>query len=178
MVTSNPYGQATLAIIESQKLPHGSLFVECLYRTQCSAHAKLKIDRYLPIQTLRFVINERCKDLSEGFTRDAIARVLHPADKSQMRTFIKNRSKDIEKLVKYSQTLAINALPAIKTSATRNINQELNDEINRLSELQKHNPLIRKEEIHVLEARKEELLNAMQGLVEQLVGIRVLVNIH
>ncbi len=178
MVTSNPYGQASLAIIEAESLPHGGLFVECLYRVHCTVNRELKIERFLPPQTLRFVVSETGINIAPRFPMETLSSIMHPADKVQMRTFIKSRAKDIQTLVKSTQALAKDSLPSIAMSAEQKISEEIGDEINRLTELQKHNKLIRNSEIQSLTQYKHNLQHAVQGLVEQLIAVRVLVNIH
>ncbi len=178
LITTNPYGQASLVIIEQKNLPHGALYIESLFRAHCTANSAMNLQRYLPPQALRFVISDSMQDLSKILAVDQIKAIMHPAEKSQTRTFIKTRAADVKLMVAEAQRLAKKRLPELAESARLKIETELGGEINRLCNLKEHNTLIRDDEISGLENRMSELLSALQGVTVQSIAIRVLVNIH
>lgn len=178
LTTSNPDGQAALSIIETSALPHGSVYLESLHRVQCTSNSRLNTDHYLPPETLRFVLNEKSTDLSGPLSSAKISELIHPADKKQMRQFIKARTQVIQAMIKQAEELARKQLPALIETAKHQITQEYDESILRMQHLQKVNSLIRDDEIQILEKRRTDLLDSMDAVVAQLVGLRVLVNIH
>ncbi|MCB1756003.1 MAG: RNA polymerase-associated protein RapA [Gammaproteobacteria bacterium] len=178
LVVSNPEGQAGLAIIEAPELPHGAMFLESLFRVQCTSNNQLNTERYLPPETLRFVLAESGKDLAAQLGGDYLRTLIHPAEKSQTRAFIKSRAADIQSLIKQAEQLAAARLPALQNESRQGIESELDESIRRLQHLRSFNPLIREDEITTLRQRRQALLDALDGVVVQLVALRVLVNIH
>ncbi len=178
LTTSNPDGQAALSIIETKALPHGSVYLESLHRVQCTSNSRLNTEHYLPPETLRFVLNEKSTDLSGPLNPAKISELIHPADKKQTRQFIKSRAHVIQSMIKQAEEIARTRLPDLVNAAKQQITVEYDEAILRMQHLQKINSLIRDEEIQTLEKRRAALLDAMDAVVAQLVGLRVLVNIH
>ncbi len=178
LVVSGTNGQACISIIEWPELPHAALFMEALYRVECTVSQDATLHRYLPPETLRFVVNESGQDLSDTLTESALSLHLQAADRKQTRTFIKSKSDDIKPLIETATSMAMNHLPDARAESRTLIESEYNQEIARLKHLQSINSMIRDEEIHLLEDRRDILLKALDGVAVSLVGLRVLVNIH
>jgi ATP-dependent helicase HepA len=82
----------------------------------------------------------------------------------------------ISDTIKAALNVASNELGNVKKAALINMEYELDEEINRLTELKVSNPSIRQEEIDFLVSQKEQLLKTIQDAEPILDSVRVVVN--
>ena len=179
LVMSGTYGQTAFGVMSDPGLPPDLvLMVECIFRVQCTSDRHLAPERYLPPETLRIVTDEKARDIGAVLTPERIGLHLQNADRNQARGFIRQRQAVLLKLLDYADQYANKALPDLRDKARVRVREELDEAIHRLQALAKVNPLIRESEIDQLLARREALLEAMNGAVIQLSAVRVLVNIQ
>ena len=179
LVMSGTYGQTAFGVMSDPGLPSDLvLMVECIFRVQCTSDRHLAPERYLPPETLRVVTDEKARSIGAVLTAERIGLHLQNADRNQARGFIRQRQAALLQLLEYASQYANKELPGLRDKARQRVCDELDEAIARLQALAAVNPLIREDEIQQLIARREALLDAMNGAVIQLTAARVLVNIQ
>jgi ATP-dependent helicase HepA len=176
MILSNERGNTALCAIRHKNIQPGNLFVETIFILEPMAKTQLQLSRYLPLTTIRLVIDGKGKDIGDRLTHDTINQHQAIVPPQVAAKVVKSHKKEIRELIKNSEALARQSAPAILTNAREQTRELLQREINRLKALQLVNPNVRDEEIEYFESQHHAVIHALESAVPRLDALRVIVS--
>lgn len=135
------------------------VFLECYFVVEVLAPGWLHVDRFLPGTPIRVAVDHAGSDLSQdrglmearlqkGSLRKLLAK---PVVKQQL----------LPKMFEQAEELAKAAMKKSVAAAKREMNKQLNDEIQRLEHLAERNPMIGENDITALKQYRDKLTEAM-----------------
>ena len=175
LILSSEQGNAALAICKHPKLKTGDILLEVLFRIEGTAPRQLQIDRFLPPQLIRLLIDTRLRDHSTTIPINELEALPANLDAHTLRQIIDSQQDSLRKIIQHAEELAAQQLPHIIDTQTAQMQQQLGDEIQRLRELQQVNPNVRDEEIAFLEHQRTELSQYMQQTGLRLDALRLII---
>ncbi len=175
LILSSEQGNAALAICKHPKLKTGDILLESLFRIEASAPRKLQINRFLPPQLIRLLIDTQLTDRSEMIPIQELEAVHVDLDAYTLRQIIDSQQDNLRKIIEHAEAQAAEQLPLILDSHTARMQKQLGDEIQRLRELQQVNPNVRDEEIDFLETQRSQLAEHMQQTGLRLDALRLII---
>ena len=173
--TSTVQGNVTVALLKNPALPAGTLLMEVFFCLETAQHGSLDINRYLPPQSLRLLLDGQGNDLSAKVKFKGLSRQLVRMKKSLGREVVKVRKDQLRLLLDKADTLAEEALPSLLEVAQESMRELLDPEISRLTALQQKNPAVRNEEIEQLVQLRKQLDSALNAASLRLDALRVIV---
>lgn len=173
--TSTVKGNVTVALLKNQTLPAGTLLIEVFFCLESTQRDGLDLNRYLPPQSLRLLLDGQGNDLSSKVSFDGLARQLVRMKKSLGREVVKLRKDQLRQLLDKAETLAEEELPSMLELAQEDMRELLDPEIARLTALQQKNPAVRNEEIEQLVQLRKQLDASLNAVTLRLDALRVIV---
>jgi ATP-dependent helicase HepA len=148
-----------------------SVLLEQHYVIECVAPAALHVERFLPPQPVRIVVDHAGTDMSnhEGY----LSANLRKGDVSKLLDKPVMRKKLFPTMVKKGEEHASTRMTTMIEAAKAKIEEQLSAEIERLDELAKINDHIRTDEVDALRQQKEQLLVAVAAARVRLDCIRL-----
>lgn len=175
MVLGSEHGNAAVSTISVRALPPGSILLETWYTSDAIAPKSLQLSSYLPLSPVRVLINVTGKDLSSLIDHEKLNELCEPVKKKIARAVSQKVRNEIETMFEHSKNIAEKQLPTIKEHALEALSN-LSYESERLKALQSVNPIIRPEEIEILEARYLACKEHIGRAGMQLQAARLIVN--
>lgn len=176
LILDEGFGQADCQVIKTDDLPKNLTFVEASYILQCTADARLNIDRYLPAQVQTWSVGIDGKDYTEQVAAIELDSLKQRYDRNALRKVVLKNREVLEKLIDRSAELAEQALPELVESARVRIDAEHSEARERLQSLARVNPSVKQEEIDALDEHQKALLTALEATHARPVSVRVMFN--
>ena len=174
LVLSSETGNASLVICKHPGLATGEMLLECLFRLEGSAPRQLQIDRFLPPQLIRLLLDSKLRERGQQISFDELQVLPAELDAHTRKQIIDSQQDRLRQMIEHAESLAEEQLPAIIDRHRQRMQQQLGDEIQRLRELRQINPNVRDEEITFPEKQREELDRCMQQAVLRLDALRLI----
>jgi len=158
MILSNELGNTAMTTIDSAQLSEindtrlkpGSLLLECIFILPTSAHKSLHVNRYLPANSIRILVDEHHCDLSEHISHHDI----HIGEANSQRIkkniaqqIIQVKEENLKKMIAHAEQICLQHSPKLLDAAKKASEEVLMNEVDRLKALAQVNPNIRGEEI-------------------------------
>ena len=178
MMLEGGYGTTSLCSMKLLPLKAGSLLVEAIFRIHCVANKELQLQRYLSDAWVRRVMDSNGNDLSEVITEQHFATLGKRVGKNVAYNLVKHTREDISQLVEKLEASVEDTEQQILTEARNRLQQQQNEELQRLIDLSKVNPNIRQEEITALQLRTEKMLEILDGASLKMDAIRIAIVTH
>ncbi len=175
LILSSEQGNAALAICKHPALKTGDILLETLFRIEGSAPRQLQIDRFLPPQLIRLLIDTRLQDHSERLPINELEALAVELDAYTLRQIIDSQQDKLRAIIEHAEARAAEQLPLILDRHTTRMQKQLGDEIQRLRDLQQINPNVREEEIQFLETQRRELSEHIQQTGLRLDALRLII---
>lgn len=175
MVLSGEHGNAAVCTLADKEMAPGSVLLESIFVLETAAVTGLQVNRYLPPATIRILLDEHGAAHQERLSFAAINRAHSPVPLEIARQVIQMREASIRQLITMSEALAAQQRPALIKSAHQRAAQLLNQEIKRLTALQKINSNVRLEEIAFFADQHRELDHLLDAATLRLDAVRVIV---
>ncbi|HEB86407.1 MAG TPA: RNA polymerase-associated protein RapA [Gammaproteobacteria bacterium] len=175
LILGSEQGNAALAICRHPKLKTGDILLETLFRIEGAAPRQLQINRFLPPQLIRLLVDTRLNDHSATIPITELDALAVELDACTRRQIIDSRQDSLRKIIEHAEAQAAEQLPRILDSHTGRMQKRLGDEIQRLQELQRVNPNVRDEEIAFLENQRSQLSDYMQQTGLRLDALRLII---
>jgi len=165
-VLVNHIASTTVCAVKVKGIQAGHLLLQAVYVLDPKGNRQFQIAKYLPSNTIRVV----CNPDGEAYLHETSIKVNNeiPINEEMVGQIVAGHRDNIRNLIRSCEKLVDTQLAAIKRDALNKLYSEFQDEICRLTELQKVNPTIRDEEIRFF---KEGLREA--GEMIELAGIRL-----
>lgn len=157
-----------------ENVPPRSLLLETVFIAECVAPPKLQISRYFPPTTLRVVVDKEAKDCTSAWSYEQIKTLVVNADQVKLKA-VKNIPKDfLKNLLRESLGRAEARFMKLIDEYIVEMVKNFDQEIFRLQELQKKNPLLSDAETRHLMDSKNELLSYMNKAQIRLDSLRLI----
>ncbi|MCW8964061.1 MAG: RNA polymerase-associated protein RapA [Gammaproteobacteria bacterium] len=175
MVTSGEFGNSGLSVIHHDKLPAGTSLLELLYRIDCPSPAHLPTRKYIKQATVRLLLNTEGKNLASHFPHESLTDIAMQIDRQVASQAIKAQADQINELISDSRQMAESRLQTIIENASQVLGMEMQEEIQRLTVLKKHNPNISDADIEQLHESHKEINHLLSMSSIKLDAIRLIV---
>ncbi|MCB1225234.1 MAG: RNA polymerase-associated protein RapA [Verrucomicrobiales bacterium] len=162
-------GNASYAVW--QDAPVDALLVECVHVLECVAPAALHADRFLPLTPVRVLVNHNKNDLTDKVELDGAplkrGKIDALIDQTQVKQVL------LPRMIERNTRLADRRRETLIAEATATMETQLNEEIERLRDLEKINDHVSPEEITALEIQRDRLREVFQSAHLRLDAIRL-----
>ena len=173
MILSGDFGNTAFCTLKTSALKPGTLLLEAIFILHCPAPKRLQLHRYLPLTTIRIVVDSLNRDLSEVLSASKLDQMAQRVPLRSVQELIKHARPQISKLVDAAEKSAAPQRDGLIETALQQMRQILDAEIERLQALAEVNPTIRKDEIEYMQTSSEQLQRFLQGATLKLDAIRV-----
>jgi ATP-dependent helicase HepA len=174
LVTGSHLGSCALVLTQAPGFAASALLLEAVYVAECPAPPALNAQRFLPPNARRLLIDEQARERSAEIDPDALGGRCLRGNKALARALLKTKSKIIEAMVEVAEQAAAQETRALREAAQRQMCEQLDGEIARLTALARRNPAVRAEEIDAARAEREALREALANSRLRLDAIRVI----
>ena len=176
IITGN-LGNVNISSISLKNIKPGSIFMEVYYACECLSPKYMQLQRFLPLSPLRFVLDEKYRDLGQMLTHNKLNKYCKNLDKKLINSAIPFIRPKIESMLKKTEKINQQHLAELQTKAINDHQHSLKAEIQRLESLQKINSIIRKEEIDFFKQQIDTGKEYIQRATFKLQAIRIILNI-
>jgi ATP-dependent helicase HepA len=176
LILSNEQGNTSLCAISHKSIAPGNLLLEVIFILESMAREQLQVSRYLPLTTIRIVMNGNGKDIGDRLTHEAINQAQESVPLEVANQVVKSHKAEIRQLIHNSERFAKQYTPKILANAREHTRQLLQGEINRLRALQRVNPNVRDDEIEYFEMQFQAVMQALDVAAPRLDALRVIVS--
>jgi ATP-dependent helicase HepA len=101
LVLNEATGQVNAQVIDTELLPKGVLYLEAVTTFACSADKSLRIDRYFPSGTRRFLLGSNRKDYSSVLHRLDFDSMIRRTDRSKIKKLVQDSRPSITMLLNH-----------------------------------------------------------------------------
>ncbi len=149
-----------------------SLLLELHFVVECIAPSALHVDRFLSATPIRIVVDHSMADQSDDETLKKAKLIKGDINKLLDRPVVKK--KVIPGMLSKAKALAEEKMSAIVATASSLLKNQLDLEIERLSDLQEINDHVQPEDVAALKLHKEELETAIDSARVRLDAVRLI----
>ncbi len=175
LVMSGEFGNTAFCTMKLPPYKAGTILLETVFTMNCSAPASLQLHRYLPLTTIRVVVDSKQHDLSNILTEKHFDRLGQRARRHSAQEFIRHTRPQVAAMIKHAAQLAEKHEHSIVLEARSQMEKLQRLETDRLRALAEVNPNIRPEEIAHLEEETSEMEHFLENTHIRLDALRVAV---
>ena len=175
MVFEGEHGNVAFSIIKNKAFTTGTVLLEMLFVVQCIAPAHLQIDRFMPAQLIRLVMDKDNTDYSDKINFEQCKSLVPTVDAHTCQQIVAGHRDTLRKIIVHAESQLSQNIPLLITAAENETEEQLGEQISRLRSLQKTNPNVRDDEIKQLEDEKSQLLEYIQHPQLRLDALRLIV---
>ncbi len=173
MVLSSDFGNTAFCTLKLAALKTGTLLLEAVFVVHCAVPKSLQLERYLPLSTVRVVVNNDHIDLSKVLTSVHLNKLGQKVHKRSAQELVNQARSQISGMVKRAEALAMTDKDSIVEQAKQRMQAEQQAELQRLQALAKVNASIRSEEIDYLKHASQEMQAYLEGAQLKLDAVRI-----
>ncbi|MBF7729314.1 RNA polymerase-associated protein RapA [Pseudomonas sp. N040] len=175
LVLSGSMGNTALAMIKNKALKPGTVLLELLYVSEVVAPRALQLGRFLPPLALRCLLDGNGNDLAAKVSFNTLNDQLESVPRASASKFVQAQREALTRQINAAEgKIAPRHTDRVEQARQRLI-AELDEELARMSALQKINPSVRDSEINALRQQREDGLAFLDKAGLRLEAIRVLV---
>lgn len=175
MILSGETGNNTLSLLKSKALPAGTMLLELLYVADTSAPKEYRIGRFLPATPIRLLLDKNGQDLGANVPVDSLNPQLSPVGRHVASKIANASQAVVHKLIQQGNGLVGEHLDKLKADARKEMDHQLNEELDRLQDLKVVNPNIRDEELDHLREQQQQLAGFIDRAQIKLDALRLIV---
>ena len=175
MILTSEFGNASFCALELQSdtIDAGTLMLEAIFTVSCPAPKYLQLPRYLAESTVRIVVDNTGKNLSNVISHASMNSHAVHVNKRTTQELIQHARPQIQTLVDIAVNLSKPQQNKMIQQAQTLMMAEAKEDIERLRALADVNPNIRKEEVETLENNATALASYLEQARLKLDSIRV-----
>ena len=158
-----PQGSVQVAVLRNKSVKPGTLLLEAWFQASTQAPASLALDRVLPAEPLRLLVDVKGRNLGPQVAAAGLAKMLDVPDAKLSRTVIKAHREEAESLLLAAERLAGEEVPRWREAALARWEAVEGSELDRLLALRAVNPSVREAEIRSQERRLGQGRDALAG---------------
>ncbi|MFM2579519.1 RNA polymerase-associated protein RapA [Vibrio fortis] len=178
LLLSEGVGTSAVSLLKNKALPVGTILLELVYLVDAQAPKRSGISQFLPKTPIRLMMDGRGNDLSSQVEFEGFNRQLSPVNRHLASKLVNSVQADIHKLIEAGEAQVLPKVEEVREQAQKEMQADLNGELERLQALKAVNPNIRDEELQVIETQIEELTGYIAKAQVQLDSLRLIVVSH
>ena len=175
MIMSGDFGNTAVCTLKLPPLKAGTILLEAIFTMSCTAPPALQLHRYLPLTTVRVVVDNQHNDLSNILTEKHFNKLGKRVRRHAAQDFVRHARPRIVTMIEKAELLAAEHEQSIIETANTQMQTLQQSELKRLRALAEVNPNIRQEEIDHLLAEADELQQYLDSAHIKLEAVRVAV---
>ena len=175
MVMSGEFGNTAFCTMKLPPFKAGAILLEAIFTMSSPAPAALQLHRYMPLTTIRVVVDNKTNDLSQILTEKHFNKLGKRVRRHNAQEFIRHTRGQIVAMIRQAEQLAGEQEQSIVDKAGEQMQFTQQQELQRLRALAEVNPNIRQEEIDYLADETSELHHYLQSSHIKLEAVRVAV---
>ena len=173
LVLNGEYGNTAFCILKLPPLKPGTILLEAIFTLSAIAPGDLQVHRFLPLTTLRLVVDHRNTDLSGILSSSLINRLAERASLHNARDLVRSTRPRITVMLEHAEQRAEVQKDSILNAAIENMRSGQQIELERIQALAAVNPNIREEEIQFVQETTQRLEHHLNNAQLRLDAIRV-----
>lgn len=178
LILSSETGSASVAFLKNKNLPIDTLLTELIYVVEVQGKKSLQLTRFLPPAPIRLLLDKKGNNLAAQVAFEKMNVMLSTVDRHTAYQLIKTVQKEVQDLLELSKLSIAKEAEALIKSARKEAENELGNELKRLTSLKMMNPNIRDDEIASLEKIRQQVLNHLNQAVCRLDAIRLIMVVN
>ncbi|OEY68638.1 RNA polymerase-associated protein RapA [Rheinheimera salexigens] len=175
LLTTEPQGNSSVAILANKALPAGTYFVEFNFIVEASAPAQLQLNRYLPATPIRVLLDKSGTNLSDKVKFEQLNKQLKPIGRQTASKLVNALQSLIHPLISQASSFAEQQLSQVQSLAVQHVTEQLNQQHQRLSALRQLNPSVRADEIDAVAEQQQQLLTYVSKARLKLDALRLII---
>ena len=175
MVFEGEHGNVAFSIIKNKNFKTGTVLLEMLFVVQCIAPMHLQIDRFMPEQLIRLVMDKDSIDHSDKVSFAQCKSLVPKIDAHTCQQIVAGHRENLRKIIAQAESQLSQNIPALIDIADKQIEEQLGEQISRLRSLQKTNPNVRDDEIQQLANEKDQLQEYIRHPQLRLDALRLII---
>lgn len=178
LLLSEGVGTSAVSLLKNKALPVGTILLELVYLVDAQAPKRSGISQFLPKTPIRLMMDGRGNDLSSQVEFEGFNRQLSPVNRHLASKLVTSVQADIHKLIEAGEAQVLPKVEEVREQAQKEMQANLNGELERLQALKAVNPNIRDEELEVIETQIAQLTGYIAKAQVQLDSLRLIVVSH
>lgn len=178
LLLSEGVGTSAVSLLKNKALSVGTILLELVYLVDAQAPKRSGISQFLPKTPIRLMMDGRGNDLSSQVEFEGFNRQLSPVNRHLASKLVNSVQADIHKLIEAGEAQVLPKVEEVREQTQKEMQANLNGELERLQALKAVNPNIRDEELQVIETQIEELTGYIAKAQVQLDSLRLIVVSH
>jgi ATP-dependent helicase HepA len=175
MVMNGEYGNTAFCTLKLPLLKAGTILLEAIFTMHCPAPPVLQLHRYLPLTTVRIVVDSKQNDLSAILTQRHFDKLGQRVHKHRAQDFLRHARAQIVSMIEQAEILAGKHEQSIVDAASTKMVNLQQSELTRMRALAQINPNIRQEEIDHLVNETSQMEHYLAATHIKLDALRVAV---
>ena len=175
MVMNGEFGNTAFCTMKLPPFKSGTILLEAIFTLSCQAPAALQLHRFLPLTTIRIVVDSKNNDLSEILTEKHFNRLGQRVRRHNAQEFVRHTRPQVTGMIENAQQLAGKQENTIIELAGEHMQSLQQSELQRLKALAGVNPNIRQDEIDHMQTEAESLQQYLELAHIKLDAIRLAV---
>ncbi|KKK75479.1 hypothetical protein LCGC14_2873300, partial [marine sediment metagenome] len=135
MVLSGEFGNTAFCTLKLPPLTPGTVLLEAIFIVHCAAPSELQLQRYLPLTTVRIVVDSNNTDLSKVLTPAHLDKLGQKVRKRNAQDLIRHARPQITAMISRAETLADQQKEGVIEQAAGKMQTEQVAELQRLTAL-------------------------------------------
>lgn len=173
MLLGGEFGNTAFCTVKIGGLKPATLLLEAIFILQCTVPKQLQLHRYLPLTTLRLVVDSEGRDLTVNLSEKRFNQLAERAPLKSVQELIRHTRPQISALINDAEQRASQQSEVLIGNALQQMQIGQPAEVERLQALARVNPNIRAGEIAYLEQSTESLTDYIKAARVKLDAIRV-----
>ncbi|MCW8899319.1 MAG: RNA polymerase-associated protein RapA, partial [Gammaproteobacteria bacterium] len=175
MVFEGEHGNVAFSIIKNKTFATGTVLLEMLFVVQCIAPAHLQVDRFMPAQLIRLVMDKENIDYSDKISFEQCKSLVPSIDVHTCQQIVAGHRENLRRIISHAESQLSQNIPTLINIAETEIEEQLGAQISRLLSLQKTNPNVRDDEIQQLQEERNQLNSYIQHPQLRLDALRLII---
>lgn len=148
MVLNGDFGNTAFCTLKLPPLKPGTVLLEAVFILQTSGPGELQLQRYLPLTTVRIVVDSHGNDLSKVLTPAHVEKLGQKVPRRSAQDLVRHTRTEIAGMIAQAEGLAQAQQPLLLQQAVASLREQHAEELQRLQALAAVNPNIREDEIN------------------------------
>ncbi|PIJ49729.1 RNA polymerase-binding ATPase [Erwinia sp. OLTSP20] len=178
LILAGETGSCALSLLKNKALPVGTLLVELIYVVEAQAPRQLQLTRFLPPTPVRLLLDSNGNDLAAKVEFESFNRQLNPVNRHTGSKLVNALQQQVHQILTQGESRIASAAQTIIDEASREADETLSAELNRLEALRAVNPNIRDDEVAALETNRQQVLASLSEASWRLDALRLVVVTH
>lgn len=173
LILSSDFGSASICTMQVKGLPAGTLLLEAFFNPSTQAPAGLQLQRHVPGQSLRLLIDNTGRDIAAKVPHAKLNPLCQHVKKKMVPPLMRQIREPLAKMVKMAEQLAGQRLDEWRRHAGEHLEAERHRERQRLAALVERNPAVGEEALAEFDHYSELGRDALAKLQLDMVALRL-----